>query len=250
VLFASSFGGPRLPLTSSSRGHADPHWKPAENIQSAKTGADLPPVYNDRLDSWEDFDVRDPSVWTEYPSEFDTSELESEILKMKEDKNYKSSKKRSMGTYKRVEPGSEVSSVTSEQDEVVVDAKVVYPPPGAKAASESRGEEEEEEGSYESYEDEEEEGSYYSTSTTDSAPKNARIAVAQKKPASETSTGSYEYEDEDEYEDEYESQPSSTAPAPTKNNSVKIAAVETESSPEYTEEFETEFEVSTVTETE
>ena len=43
----------------------------------------------ERLRSWEEFDDKDPDIWTVHPSEWDTSDLESEIAKLKEDADYK-----------------------------------------------------------------------------------------------------------------------------------------------------------------
>lgn len=86
--------GPRVPLGSSSRGHADPQW--ISQRHSDKDMGDLPDFSDAKLDDWEvsvflfflllsahfvcqDFDEADPEPWTEMPSHYDTTELEEEM---------------------------------------------------------------------------------------------------------------------------------------------------------------------------
>ena len=264
-------GGPRLPLVSKSRGHADPNWIPPEVEQYM-----LPEVDQDRVDSWDDFDLRDPDIWTYYPSEFDTTDLEEEVLRMQEDPNYKKTKKRAAGR-----PGTALRSpapvmataattgatgvASSEGDEeAVVDAARVFPPkpkasdsdsppkvsarPKVAVAAAAAPSSE--------YEDEEEEYSDYSTSSQrqpSRAPANnaGRQVAAAVPPSSE-------WEEEEEYSyysssSQAQGRPAAAAPA-TVTAAVPPRVAASASAPddddeeEYSEEFEDSYEISSVTE--
>jgi hypothetical protein len=136
--------GPRVPLGETKRGHADPWWI---NQRHSDDWHDMPDFddKDNRLDSWEEFDLRDPEPWSEAPSQWDTTELESELDKMRADPRRKKAKKRvAPGRDARVAPSAAsgddnvgedvvVQEELSEEAVVVIDAKM--PPPAANQSA-------------------------------------------------------------------------------------------------------------------
>ena len=214
IVFFSS--GPKVPL-GSKQGDSDARREiPQEVLQYMS----LPELNQERVDSWDDFDLGDPGIWTEYPSEFDTTELEEEIKRMRKDPKYKSAKKRTFGGDKDghsapISPRSQLERPTSvsndsddDEGEAVVDATVVFPPPSNRATQKEvsldeapasataqapvRGD------SSLSYEDEEEYTSYSASSATMHRTAIAAAPIAQP-PSANGEEDSYEEEEEYSY---------------------------------------------------
>lgn len=267
LAFAYLSGGPRLPVAGTKPGHVDPQWR-----APLYEAFDVPQADVDRMDSWDDYDLQDPDVWTYYPSEYDTSELEDEMVRMREDPTYKKSVKRGVqtGTQGR---GNVVTATAvpakqqggdSEEGEAVVDVNSVYPSRGAPALpvqgrEQARGAEDDDDED----EDELETETDSSAAPAASAPARPpvasssvpRVAVALAPANAGSSEQYYESEDEEEwsyYSSSHQSGPPAAVTAPLqlgKSVVVKQPSNATSNgSGEDEDEFETdEYEISTFT---
>lgn len=179
-------GGPWVPLGESRRALADPCWINQRHPDDIHELPDFEDKEH-RLDSWEDFELRDPEAWSEMPSHWDTTELESEMDKMRADPKRKKAQKRTAAARGAVggpdrfgqhsEDGDEIRPEDFSEEVVVVAAKG-----GVRPAAKAKREVQE-------------------SDEPSLSPRKANDARAVVAPARHVST---EYDEDEEDEDEWE----------------------------------------------
>lgn len=217
----SQGSGPRVPMFTHKRAHEDPNW--ISQHRRADVASAAPVVDEDVLDEWMQREYADPDVWTEVPTEFDTSDLESFVEHLKEDPDYVSKPKRSID--REQEPGVRSKSgfwkppegaasyqdyVEEDDDEVRVDASEMVGP----SKTENKRKEQEEVAAAAAAPD-----SSYVNDSSEATKKPASARVQQQpaqpssarnvKQATEKSTSGMEeeegtLEEEEEFEEEEE----------------------------------------------
>lgn len=106
--------GPRVPMGGKGRAHEDPYW--IEQYDASDVASKVGEMDADGATEWEEWENRDPEIWSELPSEWPTEDLEEEMLYMREHAHkpkYPPAPERQYGAGAAV--GNEDSGVSTEE---------------------------------------------------------------------------------------------------------------------------------------
>lgn len=114
--------GPRLPLASKGRAHEDPYWR--DQFYEAETARQVQEEDWEGATEWSEWEKQDPEIWSEWPSEWPTEDLEEEMAYMREH----GAKRKYPPMPERQYPGDETSVIDSTEEAVAVAAPPKQPP--------------------------------------------------------------------------------------------------------------------------